>query len=357
MVSDKTVLISTYCVPSSFGSICQAVGLKSILEELGYKSIVVQTEMPLCREYKISHEKRGLKNEIVFLLKKLVQKKLQIKHLNTCKFIEENIDMRYYDNVNVMREALKHEQFFLAGSDQIWNPNKLAPEFFLDFAPLEAKKLSYAASMGTLEVPENKREVFKQLLGNFDNLSVREKDNVPVVAMYTGKTVDVHIDPSFFCSRDQWKMMQKPYPIEKPYVLVYPLYWDRSLNDRLRELHLKTGKDIIVIDNYYRNIYANKWIFDADIANFLWLIDNADAVVTSSFHGVALSINYNKTVIPVINPSAPSRITCLLELLKYPRVTVEMLMEDVTIDFVNINRCISMETERGMEYLKEILKS
>lgn len=354
---DKTVHISTYCTSGSYGSILQALGLKLALKELGYDSCVEQIGAAP-RKMPIFHlQGNGIKGKLALLLSYLMFPKLYRKYAGTQRFLAQNMDTKYYANLEQMRQALREEQLFLAGSDQIWNPKIDAPQFFLEFAPEHAKKMSYAASMGILEIPVEKEALFAKRIQNLDWISVREADNISVLSKYTDADISVHIDPSFLCSKTQWQSYQRMYPIKHPYILVYPLHWDKKWNSDLKRLHELTGKPIVVLADHRRNIYGNKWLYDVDLGNFLWLIDHADAVVSSSFHGVAMAINYNKPVLPMVNPDAPSRISSLLQCLSYPDVTPEMVASGTGIDYMRINRRMAEEKERSMSFLKEMLES
>lgn len=343
-------------MPGSFGSIFQSIGLCHVLEAMKYSSNIAQIASLPQKYYPNTIKKITLNNIRILMQKSIVYTKLQKKYSNTCTFIKSNLNLSYYKNLNDLRNRTVDGEIFLAGSDQIWHPVKMAPEFFLDYVDDSKKKISYAASMGTTVIPENNIEKFTKYINSFDKISVREKQCAEVISELTDKPVQVHIDPSFFMNAEQWREYQKEYPINKPYILVYPLYWDSKYNMELKELHKKTGFDIVVIADYRRNVYANKWVYDADPGQFLWLIDHAEAVVSSSFHGVALSINFNKKVVSVINPSAPSRIDNLLEVLGYPKLDIESV-EKTTIDYKLINERIENERCRGINYLKEALDS
>ena len=189
-------------------------------------------------------------------------------------------------------------------------------------------------------------------LKNFDSISVREEDMVPVIQKYIDKHVLQHIDPTFLISAAEWRRYENRYDIKKPYILVYALYWDRGLNDCLKKLHKKTGYQIISIQDGIRPIYANKRVLDAGPEEFLWLIDHAQAVVTSSFHGTAFSVIFNKSFYPVLNPNAPSRINSLVKTLHIPiAATLNMLM-DFSPDYTKVNNYIKREKQRSIDYLR-----
>ena len=331
----ETVTVSTYCVPGSYGSIYQALALKRALLELGYASRVAQIVPKPGKFYTVP-----LRSPKEALGRSLVYPQLQRRHRNTCRFLEEHLDLSYYNCIEDMAKALAGERLFLAGSDQIWHPEKLAPEFFLEFAPTGARRLSYAASMGILEIPREKQGEFIRLVNSFENLSLREADCAELISTLTGRETAVHPDPVFLMTAEQWRKLARPYPIRGEYCLVYPLYWDRTLNDRLRELKKRRGLKIVVVSQYRRRIPADQWIFDADPSQLLWLIDHAACVVSSSFHGAALSLLLGRELIPVVNPTAPSRMAHLLNVFDHP----------------NRDARIAGERRRAMDGLKEILE-
>ena len=353
----QKVHISTYCTQSSYGSILQSLGLKAALSEIGWESTIVKCGKKPDRQYRLRCGGFGFGQILRWLSKVPVYPKVKQKYESTCAFMETHLDVAYFDDPKAMETGLADERVFLAGSDQIWNPINLRKEFFLDFASEGAKRISYAASMGVQSVPTENVDAFARMINKFDYVSVREQECAEVVAEYTTKDVAVHIDPTFLRTKDWWASLEKAYPMEGPYILVYPLYWDASFNQQLKDLHRRSGKNIVVIADYPRNIYGNKWVFDADPGQFLWLIHHADAVITSSFHGVAMSLNYNVPVIPVINPSAPARINHLLRVLNCPTLTIGSFAEGDTILFDQINQRIEEERHRGCSYLKEVMQS
>ena len=90
------------------------------------------------------------------------------------------------------------------------------------------------------------------------------------------------------------------------------------------------------------------------VGEFLWLIDNAEYVVTSSFHGVAFSTILEKRFSAVVNEKLPSRISNLMELLDIPYVDIEKLDKDANLfDYQTIDKNISFEKERSIKYLTE----
>lgn len=351
---NNQICVSTYCVVSSYGSILQSFALKRVLRELGFKSTILsRRDGNDFTNFSYYRKKISFNNVLVNFYYWLVKKEIFSRFQKNMDFISDRMDLLEYEKNDSLRNEEFATQIFLAGSDQVFNPIQCRPEFFLDFAPIGTKKVAYAASMGALDVPAAKEKEFERLLNNFDYLSFRERDAAEVARKYTNKEIQVHIDPTFLMNANEWRVIEKEYPIQGKYILLYPIYWDRSLNIKLKALHKKTGLPIILIgDNI--GVYHQKAIRDAGVDQFLWLIDHAEYVITSSFHGAALAINFNKKTSMVINLKLPSRLNGLAEILDFPIVPIEKI-DSSEIDYERVNNNIAHEKERSMAYLKKVL--
>lgn len=348
----KKILISTYCHWTSFGSMLQSLGLQKSLEHIGadVRTITFSSDeaIPAVNKEKI----RITRRTVNYLYQLLIQKHLELGRARCLRFIDQNIRrVLISENKNLVKE-LPDADIYIAGSDQIWHPALCREDFFLNHVPQGKKRISYAASMGILSIPEQNEKKFGMLLQNIDSFSVREEEMLPIIRNYTTKPVFHHIDPTFLISADEWRTYERPYDILGPYILVYAIYWDRSLNKQLWELHRKTGCRIVSIQKSIRPVYANSIVADAGPAEFLWLVDHAEAIVTSSFHGTAFSVIFNKRFYPVVNPDAPSRINSLLKTLDvHVPASLEKLM-DFKQDYRDANLHIEQEKSRSMDYLR-----
>lgn len=335
----------------------QALGLQHILSELGFEGCVLRPEPVPPENLKLMLPVFGnLQQRIVDTHKLLNYRALSRKYRNSNAFIRKNIPISYCGSYDTLKREPPEADAFISGSDQVWQPHRMDPFFFLEFVPKQVRRISYAASMGVPVVPTEKVEEFRRYLSGFSYISVRETDSQPVVEALTNKQVHRHIDPVFFLEADRWRNYGRPYhTISKPYILVYAIYWDRDLNTKLKQLHRETGMDVVAITSSLRRIYANKRIYDADPGQFLWLIDHANMVVTSSFHGVAMSILFEKPFSAVIDPGKPSRISCLLDVLGTQNLTIEQLVKSEYQNYELVRQRIEEERERGKHYLSEVL--
>ena len=178
--------------------------------------------------------------------------------------------------------------YFIVGSDQVWNPRYEAKEYeFLTFAPKD-KRLSFAASIGTDSIPEEAKWYFKKNLSDMKYISVREEKAVQIVKELTGRTADITLDPTLLLEKADWEHVAKKPElyIESKYICTYFL---GEVPEAVKAFAKEKGLLI-----YALNSLDNPELYTLDPAEFLYMIQNASYVLTDSFHAVAFSIKFNK---------------------------------------------------------------
>ena len=196
---------------------------------------------------------------------------------------------------------------------------------------------------------------FRRLMQRLDRISVREAQCKEALQPLTEKEIAVHIDPTFLLDTETWRQYEKQYPICGPYILVYMIYWDPACKAQIQELKRKTGLPVYAVCSGLSRVYADKQLFDVGVEEFLWLVDHAEYVVTSSFHGAAMSTIFGKRFAAVLNPGSPSRIRNLLQTLGIPEVPIQELDGAEGFDYTAIRTRMAEERARGMQYLKEAI--
>ena len=193
-------------------------------------------------------------------------------------------------NAKLGEKALEQEKydFFIAGSDQIWNPFFSGGKHeFLGFVPKE-KRLSFAASIGADYIPAEKKIVFKQYLNEMKYLSVREQRAVEIIKELTGRDADLTMDPTLLLELERWQeAVKKPdIALEHRYICTYFL---GEVPEAVKAFAEEKGLPI-----YALNSLDSPELFTLDPAEFLYMIQNATYVLTDSFHAVAFSLKFNK---------------------------------------------------------------
>jgi hypothetical protein len=337
----------------SIGSILQSYAISKVLSDLGYPNTIWLEEWNRTINRVRVHNFKGF----LKLIYRIHQnKKFKLAHKKRLSFVYQHMDTRYFSNYEEFTEKSTESQdsIYLAGSDQIWNPDRCNPLFFLDFVT-NRKRISYAASMGKTEIPPENEDAVGKMIRNFDRISVREKVCADVLQKFTDQEIAVHIDPTFLLDKKTWEFLQKPYKVKGPYILLYMLYWNKSCKKQIVALKKRTGLSVYAICPDISRVYADKHFYDVGVGEFLWLVNHAEYIITSSFHGVALSIIFQKKFSAVINPSSPSRIENLLNVLGAPCVSIDALDSTDAFVYDAIYANINKERQKSQEYLKDAL--
>ena len=177
---------------------------------------------------------------------------------------------------------------FIVGSDQVWNPvyEGRAHEFLL-FAPKE-KRLSFAASIGVDEIPQSRKKVYQKALMEMRYISVRESKAAEIVKELTGRDADITLDPTLLLGKEEWdRIVKKPdIDIASNYICTYFLG------------EVPKAVDLFANDNgytvYQLNSKEDEKLYQLSPEEFLYMIKNAECILTDSFHAVAFSIVFHK---------------------------------------------------------------
>lgn len=214
-----------------------------------------------------------------------------------------------YRSVRSLYEDMPQYDVYMVGSDQVWNPrmgSNILP-YFLNFAPPEARKVSYAASLGVGSLTTPVFLKYRELLSEFSHIGLREAQGVELIArMKLGAEVRQVLDPTLLLTADDWAQVASA-PAARPsadYLLLYDLIASPETVEMARGLAAKRG---LVVVRMGDGAYGP--------GEFLWLFAHASCVVTNSFHGTVFSILNEKEFVSVIprGMTNASRIESLLK--------------------------------------------
>lgn len=189
--------------------------------------------------------------------------------------------------------SFSHTQYdaVILGSDEIWNLNNRtfdhSPIYFGDNIKAQ-KRISYAPSAnGMTDADFLSKPTECAALKRIEFLSARDPKSVTLVAHVTQREVTEVLDPTFLIDWASYEDCNTP----ENYVLVYCYgLTDRRLQ-AIEFLAAKLDAEIIIVGHYFK---CRHKIHVLNPFKFLGYIKNAKAIVTDSFHGTILSIQYNK---------------------------------------------------------------
>lgn len=188
---------------------------------------------------------------------------------------------------------LNEFDLFSVGSDQIWfmSRNVYGEDWrFLQFAQPE-QRVALAPSFGTDSLSDAQMRRLSRYLRGFRSISVREESGAHLIKEATGREATVVCDPTLVLGADEWDAVSNDRltPM-KNYVFAYLLGRDSDEAKRALDIASRHGALPII----FLSDHEDEGELPAGPAEFLSLIENAEWVVTDSFHGSALSSIFQK---------------------------------------------------------------
>lgn len=304
----------TFQNTTNYGASLQCYALYRTLQLLGADPAVIDYNSPyLNKPYKFAALKeKGLIRYILGNLWTL----MRLPRIKSFNEFNKNIKFtKQVDECSIKSLEAEYD-LFITGSDQVWNGSLSAYDtnYFLSFVKDEKKKASYAASFGFLEVPENKKEWYKEQLMGHHFYNVRETSGQKIVKDLTGEDAKLTIDPTLLLPREEWIKVMKKNKIKEPYILVYQITPSKKITQIVEVLRKKTGYKVLAIPFIVDLPHRFKSLISIGPSDFIGLFCNASYVVTDSFHGTAFSLIFNKNFW-TLSRKNESRITSLLDIL------------------------------------------
>ncbi len=383
----KYILLDTVFVGDNFGSSLQAFALKRFLEDsYGIACHIVER-----REEGFGAKCYGLRIKILNLSKSLLSPKLfSITWTSQINKLRKNIKADVYPEkiregfqlftneyikpVYLTQKELKRYVqddncvCSIAGSDQIWNPTAhfLQPSHFLMFSPKD-KNISYAASIGASKIPYYNYLSFKRKIKNIKHISVREETAGQLLLDEFGVASQVCVDPVVLVGRDFWLANREATGIDQSYTFCY--FLNKPSKQALECIKKKTanGEKVFVLSrkNMSQYIADVQMIKELSPLQFVSYIQDADSVLTDSFHGMMFSVILNKEFFVFERDyenhvPQPSRIVSLLSQLGISERYIQgddAVVENGAIHYECINEIMERKRKESALFLKEAIEN
>lgn len=262
-----------------------------------------------------------------------------------------------------LKELNDDFDIFICGSDQIWNPNYFDKSYLLDFVS-SGKKIAYAPSFGGQRIPFRLRNDYKKSLKSFDCLSTREQSSCKLVEKITNKKCSHVVDPTLLLNKKQWiEALNIKDNIQDKYILCYFLSdnsWYAKAVLQIKE-HLKLP---VIFITPSRKVVDGKVIYPGP-KEFVQLINNAEYIITDSFHGTVFSVIMEKQFVTLKRFSDKNGNNENLRLISFLKMIgcLERLVGKENDDLINLKRvefnsvqcAISTEIKKSKKYLDDAI--
>lgn len=365
----KKIGIVTLLGYFNYGNRLQNFALQETIKKMGFEveSLRFTDQEGFLSGSKDTNEKQKLQKlkgktiiEILITIKKYIFNQYNTsKHKNTNRErtrVFKKFTQDFINEIDYPGNESKYD-YFVAGSDQVWNPNYIInkPQFLLKFASPE-KRISYAASFGISELPSNVSEVFKSELQLFKNISVREDDGKKIIKDLIDYSPEVLVDPTMLLSKEEWlaissKAINRP---DEEYILTYFL-GKPPYDARIEIEKLVKEKNLKVIN---LGDIDEKETFETGPSEFVDYVNNASTFFTDSFHGVVFSILLETPFVvykrEAAGKSMYSRIETILSKFDLKnREAIGFTDSYFEVDFTNSKRILQEEYSKSITFLKD----
>lgn len=364
-------IITTWNVPN-YGAFLQAYALQKVVSRIKPDYEVLQIPHISKKHYNLYYALINTNHKYFF-----INPKFYIR--NFFRFIDfKNIKrirkfLNYYDNFiphcksDALEEVNKLDKIIL-GSDIIWDYsiffNKNDRYLFGNNFNVPVI-FSYASSFGSVDIEKNKPPNYViDSLKMLKDISVRDEKSYNNVNKLVGREAKIVLDPTFLYD---WNEITKNINNSATFnnhkfAVVYGSYYNKEIISDFIKYCKANNLKIICLDSFCDNFeWCDQIIKLGNITPFEWLnyIKNSEIVLTSTFHGLVLSIILNKKLIFSRTKFIKNKSEWLIKQLELeePIFNKNSFKEklDYKWDFQKINNKLQLLKEYSLNYLKRAL--
>lgn len=362
--------ILTLPLHTNYGGILQAYALQTVLERMGHEVCLIEKrrvplKLPLWKA-PLSYGKRIIKNltghPFPIFYEQKINRERPIVRQNTDKFINKYIKRRIVNDYSDIKET--DFDAIVVGSDQIWRPKYFhdIEHAFLDFTEgWNIRRIAYAASFGTDEweyTPEQ-TERCRELIKNFDAVSVREISGVDLCRKYLGVDAAHVLDPTMLLTKEDYIQLfeNAKTPQSNGTLLCYILDETQVTTDLINKIAKAKNLVPFKVNSKVENKTAPlKDRVQPPVEQWLRGFFDAEFIITDSFHACIFSILFNKQFVVIGNiDRGLSRIKSLLSIFSLENQLITAC-KSLEISLINYNKENEKLTQlRGQCFLKETI--
>lgn len=348
--------IVTYHRAHNHGAVLQAYALSTYLKKIGHiVGFVDYWPHYQSRGYDLIHlnilKTRNITTlyKLKFILKKIILFPfIFIRYYKYQQFIKNELKLSSRIKYRHSKNILDEYDIYIYGSDQIWRSQNTTefkgydPVYYGDYPENTAKKkITYAASMGNVNLDRSKTEYIKNKLSNYSVISAREIQLIDALTGLINNKIYHVIDPVFLLDTIEWSKLLKERKKRRKYILFYHLLLSDEATKLAKKIASRYDYDIIEIRGKIQLKEALKLkIHNYGPIDFLNLIYHADYVISTSFHGIAFSILFKKQFFAISIKNSSDRIVSLLQKTSLTERIIENHQDaniEVSIDYHRIN--------------------
>lgn len=363
------VCILTMQRVNNMGSLLQSYALKKIIEsfncEVDFLDIRrIEDDYILLGDVREEYhelERQGIVGKLkkidCYIFKRIKNKQIscqQNKYFD--EFRKKYLDIEKQDD---------HYDLCIIGSDEVFNClNSGAWGFTSQLfgnVPEANRVITYAASCGATKYKNLSRRLQDRIAESFkriESFSVRDNNTYDFVKKITQKKAEIHFDPVLIYDFHR-ELETISIRVPEKYCIVYSYY------NRIHEKH-----EVETIIRFCKNnalvpvaLGAPQYWIEKYIActpfECLKYFQNADFVITDTFHGTIFAAKYSKAYAVLTRPSNYNKLSDLINRLGIENHLMNSI-DDVDTKYlmpkIDISKKINAEREKTLAYIKSYCK-
>lgn len=350
---------------NNYGSVLQAYSLKKMIESLGNEVRFLAIEKGTDDALSIQCEKKDIdKKNDSWLETQWNRVKGKILGRNLRRVFYEFRNSTGLNSVN----GDEHFDTCVIGSDEVFNCLQKSKWGFSSqlFGKVEAAErvITYAASCGSTKVDDlsdELREAIKSAMSNLSVVSVRDKNTADFVEKISEKKPVYNLDPVAVGNfDDEIRNVTVNSKLPKKYCIVYSYAERFSDPEEIRAISEYCKKyNLKIVAPFGRQ----KWIPSYETLTpfeLLKAFQNAECIVTDTFHGTLFGAKFGKRMAVLIRDSNQNKLEDLTQRLQIQSHVITDISQLETVlkkelDKKKIGQILGLEREKSLKYLKENL--
>lgn len=356
----------------NYGGILQIYAMQQHLKKMNITPIVINYENKSIKKSNKLKRQVNLPERTNLRLLKMIYLKIAFrknkkswerKYIIFQEFKKKHLNLSGKAINNLNSETINSFDAYILGSDQIWNPNitdGFDPIFFGDFES-EGKKIAYSASCGSIKTLDHKEREFFDLIKKLDHLATREKELLNYIENSTELKGTHTIDPTLLLDKEDYDIITERPNLRGKYILIYKLQENSEIYKAAKSIAKNRSLEIVEIGfKPFKTVKGITYLETEGPKEFLGLIENAQFVITNSFHGTVFSIIFEKEFLTIPHKSVGQRMVELLTSLNLNERLITEFNEEMNKSLVNINYKLVKEDlkllrKKSITYLTESL--
>ena len=353
--------IVTYHRTLNYGACLQAVATRVVLEKLGHEAYYVDYWPDYhSAKYDVFSLKKfnkyiKLSGGLKYIIGSIIYYKPRQERISHFKpFFKEYI----YPYCRNVKEGY---DIIIYGSDQIWRKQSelrdYNPVYFGDNNFKTKCHVAYAASMGILPSSNKDMDRVKNLVSHMNKIAVREENLKELLLNLGFDKIQVTLDPTLLLDKKEWENIIPSISfLNFRYMLLYSIGGSAFDIEKVRIYAQRQGCELVVLSGTAKQ-KSTKFLYTTAGPNtFIDLIKHAECVFTSSFHGLAFSIIFEKEFFASYNNNSNRAETLLNSIgidnrLIPPHSDIQSLP---LLDYSKIKSKLNLLRIESLRYIKEL---